>query len=776
MESSHRQTAGLTTSLAVRYVRARAGEDGVHAMLRLAGDRRSPEDLDDERAWSTYDQKVALWEAAAEVLGDSHVSRHMGETAVSEKGGAALKVLLRALGSPGQVLRRIAQTAPKFSTVCTMEALEVGKASAVIAYRLHDGFEPNRFDCEYNVGLISQVTVLFGLPPAMVEHSECQVTGADRCVYRVRWQRRHRVPWRRRRMEIEHLRNQLAAVTERTESLQSTIADLVSPADVDTVLARIATRAGPAVGAQRYILAVRPTEESPLRVHADGFARDEAERCAADLLGEQADDDPSRLVVDVVSARRAYGKLAAFYDEGFGFFPEERSLLAAYARHAAVALDVATALDAARERGATAELLLRLVGVLAGGATPDDVAARLAEAVPPVVGADRARVLLWEEEGRKLVYRAAYGHAPAVRAELLGQEIRADESPEVLRWLTHPEPKLYTREEEDPFVLGILNRFGSSAIFMVPIMARGELLGVVVADVASGSPPMAVTPGLSARLSGLADQAAIAIQNARLLEQEREAVERLRAADRLKTEFVAMVSHELRSPLAVIVGAAKTIQAQAERIGEEERDQLLDAVVRRSEQLRRLVEDLLQSTRELKLHLAETDAATLVRDAVDELCTAHPGIEVACHVDGPLPVVADATRVRQVIDNLLTNALKYAPGTPIEVSAVSRRDHVEIVVADHGPGMTEEQAARVFEPFYQAPQHAVRRAGGVGLGLHIARRIAEAHGGSISLRTAPDEGTAITISLPVEGPLTPTIGVASRARSEGAPLGAHELV
>src|SRR5205085_8819696 len=122
------------------------------------------------------------------------------------------------------------------------------------------------------IGLVSQVSVLFGLPPAAVLHPECQVRGAQRCVYRVRWADGSRLPWRRRRAEVAYLRDQLATLTERTESLQSTIADLASPADVDTVLARIATRAGAAIGAQRYLLVVRPDDDSPPRVHHEGFS------------------------------------------------------------------------------------------------------------------------------------------------------------------------------------------------------------------------------------------------------------------------------------------------------------------------------------------------------------------------------------------------------------------------------------------------------------------------------------------------------------------------
>ena len=746
MDPSSRQAAGINTRLAVRYVRAHAGEEGVSEMLRLAGETRSAQELEDERTWSTYGQLIRLFEAAAKVLGDPHVSRHMGETAVSEQVGAGLKVLLRALGSPGQVLRRVAQTAAKFMTVCTMEAREVGPNHAVITYQLHDGFAPNRYDCEMNQGLLSQVSVLFGLPSATVEHSECQVEGAERCVYRLRWQERSRWPWRRRRMETEDLRNQLATLTERTESLQRTIADLASPADVDTVLARIATRAGEAVGAQRYLLAVRPAPESPVRVHHDGFSKEEADRVADELLAQDPrSGDGSRLVVDIVSARRHYGRLAAFYPKGFQFFPEERRLLAAYGRHAAVALDAATALEEARERGTTAAVLLELAQSLARASTLAQVAERLASSVPRVVGADRACVLLRDPDGGDLTAEGRRGFSQE-EARALADLVLPRGDPRAVDGLTRdPQPVYHDAGTGDPRVAVALRSLGSAGLFVVPIVSRDGLLGVIVADVRGASAPRRMPPMLRDRLAGVADEAATAVENARLLARERDALDRVREANRLKSEFLAMVSHELRTPLAVIVGGVKTLKNQGHRMTPEDREQLVEAVIQRSEQLRGLVEDLLQTTRELKLQLAMVDLAEVVSEAVAGIRAAEPRLGISCEAPGPVPVVADVNRIRQVVDNLLTNAVKYAPGSSVRVEANTEGDVAVLAVTDHGPGMSEEQAARAFEPFYQGVHPT---GSGVGLGLHITRRIVEAHGGTIRIDSRPGQGTSIRLTLP----------------------------
>jgi signal transduction histidine kinase len=376
------------------------------------------------------------------------------------------------------------------------------------------------------------------------------------------------------------------------------------------------------------------------------------------------------------------------------------------------------------------------------------MAARLAKAVPSVVDADRAAVMVYDAESDALRMAGWFGYRPGLGASLDSLVIRRRDSPEISRFFRNPEPGYYTPDSEDRFVRSLLARYGSAGIFVVPIIARGDLLGVITADHLPGKPPLEVTDAIRARMAGLADQAATALENARLLAREREAVATLQEADRLKSEFLAIVSHELRTPLAVIVGGAKTLRSQGHRLEKDDHEQLLDAVIRRSEQLRALVEDLLQTTRDFKLQLARVDLSQLAADAVRDVCSTEAEASVSCDLPGPLPVVVDPSRIRQVLDNLLTNAIKYAPGSPIEVRAASVDGSVEVSVSDRGPGMTNDQAAKAFEPFYQGSKDPERWTGGVGLGLYIARRIVEAHGGTIRIESRPGEGTAVHLSLP----------------------------
>ncbi|HTW05979.1 MAG TPA: EAL domain-containing protein [Acidimicrobiales bacterium] len=526
-----RDSSNLTIALVIEYVRDRAGESAVEELLATAGELRPLAELLDEGRWSTYEQKLRLLEAAITVLGDPEIPRLVGATVLERRTGMAVRLLLRALGSPSSVCRSVAKASAKFSTNYTCVALSVGRDGAVISNRLHDGYEPSLVDCQYTGGLLSQIPALFGLEPAVVAHDECQARGAAACIYNLKWRAHRRWPGTRRHNRASYIEEELRLVSERYEALQSTIIDLASPADVGTVLRRITRRAADAVRAQRFLLALSGHFEGPL-VHYDGMPVEEAERLAAEVLREEPDDHGgSRLIVDVASSRQFYGRLVAVYDFEHIFFPGERRLFAAYARQAAVALDAATALEEARRRGETASALLELSRQLAQATSTDEVARRLADAVPAVIGADRASVMLWDPERRQLVFRARSSRQPEPPG-LAGYGVSVADTPALDEMLRTLQPQHICQKTADPYLRDRMRESSIEEMLAVPIQSDGEMLGAIAAVRGTALPAVVDQQALADRLSGLADQAALAFEKVRLLEQEREAVRRLQRNER----------------------------------------------------------------------------------------------------------------------------------------------------------------------------------------------------------------------------------------------------
>jgi signal transduction histidine kinase len=211
-----------------------------------------------------------------------------------------------------------------------------------------------------------------------------------------------------------------------------------------------------------------------------------------------------------------------------------------------------------------------------------------------------------------------------------------------------------------------------------------------------------------------------------------------------KQQMLLAISHELRSPLTRTKVALEFLEDEQQRQG------LLDDV----EEMERLISDLLESerlnTRHSKLQLADVDLVELTRGVL-ETEFARDSERIRFHsTDGKIPCRADETRIRLLVKNLVENALCHSPADaePVSVTVAADPDGPTIGVADHGPGMSPEQVERATEPFYRADPARCRDTGGVGLGLYLCRRIAEAHGGILAINSAEGRGTEVALRLP----------------------------
>jgi diguanylate cyclase (GGDEF)-like protein len=512
-----RHLACTLSSVLVRRVRRIRGEDGLNELLTMAGSKRTVAYLDDLTNWISFDEAMALFRAAAELLGDPLIARHAGEETIAQHAGTPVATLMRSLGSPDQIYRQITQAGSKFSTVSLLEAVEVEPGRAVIRETEVPPFERTIEHCDWAKGLLSQPTILFGLPPATVEESTCQARGDDACMYEITWDAALAAE---RADPVEHIKvleSQLSAMTERLDSLYATATDLIAETDLDSTLARITKRAATAVRAPRYLLAVHTDDESELHCHQNGFEEAEAREIAERLLDLRLEEMPSSwLVADVSSHRRAYGRIVAMSDTSF--FPQERYLLELYARYAATALDGATALAEANQGHREARALLELGRVLAEARTSDDVAAGLVDAVPSVVDCDRVSVWLWDEGAQEVTCRATSDDA---EPGLYDVRIKPDDNHYLAELLANPtaDPLFFDRETADESMKVYLERFGAAAMVVAPIVARGDYLGSLTVTVATEPGRLRPRRDLIDGISGVVAQAASAFQTARLMDK-----------------------------------------------------------------------------------------------------------------------------------------------------------------------------------------------------------------------------------------------------------------
>ena len=226
-----------------------------------------------------------------------------------------------------------------------------------------------------------------------------------------------------------------------------------------------------------------------------------------------------------------------------------------------------------------------------------------------------------------------------------------------------------------------------------------------------------------------------------------------RQLERLRDAFVAAVSHELRTPLTSISGFLELLADEEHELGPAGR-RYVDVIRRGNARLRRIVEDLLLvaeiEAERLELHPGPTDLAELATAAVEEArpAAAAAEIELTLDVEGPAPLEADATRLGQVLDHLVSNAIRFTPaGGSVMVSATAAGGTPRLEVTDTGIGVPHEELGQIFSRFYRASTATRREIPGTGLGLVIVRAIVEAHGGTVSLRSIEGEGTRVIVTL-----------------------------
>ena len=294
---------------------------------------------------------------------------------------------------------------------------------------------------------------------------------------------------------------------------------------------------------------------------------------------------------------------------------------------------------------------------------------------------------------------------------------------------------------------------GSFSQVFAPMVWEGRTVGSLYV---TRQPPVGFTESEVGLLKTFADQAVIAIQNSRLFNEIQDKSRQLELANQHKSEFLANMSHELRTPLNAIIGFSEVLSEKMfGDVNDKQLEYLLD-IHSSGHHLLSLINDILDLSKieagRMELELSAFDLGMLLDNSmtlVRERATRH-GLTLALDVaDDVEEWVADARKVKQVVINLLSNAVKFTPpGGRITLRARRVEGGVEVAVIDTGMGIAADQQALVFEEFRQASGDYLRKAEGTGLGLSLARRFVELHGGAIRLESALGQGSTFAFMLP----------------------------
>jgi len=482
-------------------------------------------------------------------------------------------------------------------------------------------------------------------------------------------------------------------------------------------------------------------------------------------------------VIPLASPKAVHGAVGLAFKQERPFDPAERDYLTSFVRHAAIAYERARLYEdlerKQRRAESTAQRLEKLreaTAALSRSRTAAEVAETTVRVGCEAVSAVAATIWFSEADGA-LRLAASHGlpeqylepwrvlgsedEVPATRVLRTGVAIWVEDAHDFATYA----PEIYPHARE----AGRLWPFT-----VLPLSSRGRLRGAL--SLSFATPEHRFADDDREFLYGLAHTCEQALERTRLLESEAEGRKAAEAANQRKDEFLAMLGHELRNPLAAMVAAIDLIKLrEGGTLGRE-----LGVVDRHLTHLTRLVTELLDVSRvtlgKIRLERVAFDVARAVEEAIEAV---RPTLEANRHyllVNVPEGLVVDADRDRfsQVLVNLLSNAIQYTPPDGrIEVVARDEGTFAMVDVKDTGVGITSDLMPIVFDAFVQGPRSMDRRQGGLGIGLTVVKRLVELHGGSIEI-CSDGAGTGTTVSLrwPKASRATTTAKVSALARPE----------
>ena len=490
----------------------------------------------------------------------------------------------------------------------------------------------------------------------------------------------------------------------------------------------------------------------PDRVLADAVSLpQEALAARAPVAGRQGTPDAGTLAVPLHVREMPVGvALVAGGTPDRVFTPGELARATAIASQLAVAVDNARLYSETRRRAEELGLLHEVGRSLVETLDIQRLLERGVQNLARIVDAPAASLLLATADGRAVDIRAVWGP----HGVHLGRRLPLDPPESSLAALVvhRREPIVVEDAATDPRVNAVLRAdTGARGYLGLPLLVHERTIGAVIIMEPRG--PRRFTPAEVERAAAIANQLAVAVENARLYEDLRlsyaeleRAQHRLIQRERLAAlgELSAVVAHEVRNPLGVIFNSLGSLRRLVRPTGDAKL--LLDIVGEEADRLNRIVGDLLDFARPSTPDLRPERLEQVVEEAVGAALVPKPAdVEIARDHDPALPpVIMDARLVRQAVLNIAVNAVQAMPrGGRLTLRTRRSGDAVVLEIEDTGAGIPAEVSARIFEPFFTT------KASGTGLGLAVVKRIVEGHGGTIAVRNQPGSGAVFSLSFPV---------------------------
>jgi signal transduction histidine kinase len=399
------------------------------------------------------------------------------------------------------------------------------------------------------------------------------------------------------------------------------------------------------------------------------------------------------------------------------------------------------------ERLEEVNALLQVAVSLTGASELDEVLKLILVEAMELTNTLNASILLWDAQSEKFIQAFRLDDDGVLRPYISQARPQGGRTRKII---DEKKPIAISDARQVPDFKPAFLKKGHRASLGVPLLSREEAIGVLYI---SSDEPRQFSQRQIVLLEGLASQAAVAVDRARQYDE-------LKELDRKKTEFLSMVSHQLRTPLATVRAIIENLYDGVHGPLADEQQEKLKVVLRRVRKEARLIDQMLNLSRiqkgKVELALDRSSLKKMIHNVVTDAFEDHPdwrkiNLSKELPADDSLEIEMDVEKIEQVLDNLINNAFKFTPhGGTVTITASRMGDQVEVRVIDTGIGIPPEEFEKIFDWFYQVDSSTTREFDGTGIGLYIARQFMKAHKGHISVvESRINQGSTFSFILPI---------------------------